>query len=213
MDNKSVFIPEITTSVPSPAILTHPNIPKPLHGLSPRNVLGKDWWDEKRHEAYRKFDNKCYACGINKSEAKYHNWLEAHESYKIDYDSGVMEMIEIVALCHSCHNFIHSGRLYKLLGYEKVTISKYRYIMKRGFSILKKSGLKPFWGTAYNYLIHLGYSKKLALFTMESRGVEIPDIDNNVEWSDWRLRIGDNKYEPIFDTFDDWKSNYNYKRK
>jgi hypothetical protein len=41
-----------------PWLLFHPNIPKPLHGLSPRIIyyllsiiLGEKWWNERKKEA------------------------------------------------------------------------------------------------------------------------------------------------------------------
>lgn len=83
---------------PSPGILLQPNIPKPLHGLNPRSVLGKDWWDWQRHEAYKKFGFRCWACGVHQWRAEYHRWLEGHESYRIDYGRGRAEMIEVQAI-------------------------------------------------------------------------------------------------------------------
>jgi hypothetical protein len=93
-----------------PEILTHPNIPKPLHGLNPRSILGIEWWDKVRYEAQKRNNFKCFACGIDKYETK-EKWLEGHEYWNIDYKTGKCEVVSIEPLCHKCHNFIHSGRL------------------------------------------------------------------------------------------------------
>ena len=70
---------------PLKELLFCPNTPKPLHGMSPRSILGDEWWDKERIKAYRKFFNHCQACGTHKSDALYHRWLEAHEVYHFDY--------------------------------------------------------------------------------------------------------------------------------
>ena len=56
------------------------------------------------------------------SEAEFHNWLEVHETYDIDFKAGVAVYSGAVALCHACHQFIHSGRLLAVL--EKGEISR-----------------------------------------------------------------------------------------
>lgn len=115
-----------------PQILLDNHIPKPLHGLNPRTLLGKEWWDKIRTQVYKQNNYCCWACGIHKTQAKYYQRLEAHESYEIDYKLARMTLKEVVALCHSCHNYIHKGRLKSLLDKQKITRSKFDYIINRG---------------------------------------------------------------------------------
>lgn len=187
-------------SLPSPEYLTHPNIPKPLHGINPRSVLGQAWWDEKRKEAYAKNYFCCWACGIHRSKAKHHQWLEGHESYLINYETGEVKLKEIIALCHSCHNFIHSGRLFIMYQNGKFDKDKCLDILEHGFSILNKAKLKPFFGTAmvWNEISEDGMP------------VEIPS-DEGVfaDWSKWHLNINGEKHYSKFKDLREW-GNYNW---
>lgn len=193
-----------------PKLLTHPNIPKPLHGVNPRSVMGKDWWDVKRQEAYAKENYHCWACGCHKSQDKFHNWLEAHESYDTDYKNGIASLNEIVALCHSCHNFIHSGKLKMDLRAGRITTEKALYILKRGFHILKQAGLKPFHGTCHVYCQ-----------IMDDMGVDVSHLAENVfnieqeqktrlqqDWSKWHLVIDGKKHFGKFKSQREWEKYY-----
>ena len=121
-----------------PELLLHPQIPKPLHGIAPREILGKVWWDQQRLIVCRKTNWCCIVCGVHKSKAKYHKWCEVHEVYDIDYSKGTSTYVEAIPLCHSCHNFVHRGRLQALLQKGEITKAKYNYIINRGFAMIKE---------------------------------------------------------------------------
>lgn len=164
-----------------PELLLCPNIPKPMHGLAPRVVLGQSWWDKTRREAYKSNLYHCLACGVYKYKARYRQWLEGHEIYETDYLLGRHYYVETVPLCHLCHNYIHSGRLEALREEGRITHTKYRAVVEHGDSILDAAGLprpKPYEG---------------------------PTAD----WEDWRLIVeveGRTKeFEPLYKTFDEWR--------
>lgn len=172
-----------------PELLLHPNIPKPLHGISPREILGKEWWDIQRQKAYKLLDYHCHACGIHKSKAKYHKWLEGHEFYNINYSTGKMKLLEIVALCHSCHNYIHDGRLRMLLRDDKISQEKYDDIINHGDTIIR---------------------------TLDYDAVDLDYLQEyetgNAKWNDWHLDIDGKLYYSKFKNYNDWKTFYENKK-
>lgn len=162
-----------------PSLLLHPNIPKPLHGMSPRELMSSDWWDATRQRVYANAGFRCQCCDTPKKDALYHPWLEAHETYDYDYANGVATVNEIVALCHACHNYIHSGLLRVLAQAGKIPVAKYEDIMQRGDSILLNAGLvKP----------------------------EPPA--NIAEWSTWRIVIAGRTYPTRWASYEAWSKHY-----
>jgi hypothetical protein len=96
--------------------------------------------------------------------------MEGHEIYEIDYLLGTAHYLKTVPLCHACHNFIHSGRMERLLEQGKLELNKYRQILSHGNHVLTEAGLiKP-----------PQYTGPMA------------------DWKDWRLFIGKRKYKPKF---------------
>jgi len=207
---------------PNPAILLHPNLPKMMHGVSPRVLLGNAWWDEHRKKAYAKHDYRCWACGIEKSQASYRRGtLEAHEYYDVNYELGRMYLKDIVALCHSCHNFIHSGRMLMILRAGELSWSKYLDILYYGFMVLKKAGLPPnqfalmSYVDAADYADYKGWGLPAWDRTAKEKysKAEIAKLSNlEVAWGDWRLVIGLNEYAPKHESFDAWKNFYSTDR-
>jgi len=164
-----------------PELLLCPNIPKPMHGLAPRVVLGQSWWDKTRKESYKSNYYHCLACGVHKLKARYRQWLEGHEVYETDYLLGRHYYVETVPLCHLCHNYVHSGRLEALREEGKITHAKYRAVIEHGDSVLHTAGLRA----------------------------KQPYEGPTAEWGDWRLVVevdGTMKeYKPLYNSFDEWR--------
>lgn len=182
-----------------PEVLMHPNIPKPLHEVNPRNIMGKEKWDVVRQEAYASTDYHCIACGVHKNQAKGPKWLEAHEFYDIDYGMGRVEIEKIIPLCHYCHNFIHSGRLSMIIGKEKMR-DEVIDILEHGFNILSKHGL-----SAFAFTLHFA----------EEIGAETYGVDPNITpdgevpaWEDWRLVWDGIEYPPKYKTYAEWRARF-----
>ena len=163
---------------PRPEILLHPNIPKPMHEVSPRTIMGQAWWDIVRREAYLSTNYHCAACGVHKSQAKKHQWLEAHEVYDIDYEKGTMTFVEIVPLCHYCHNCIHSGHMAMLVDAGEMTKKIMNEIKKHGEVVLK--GIKK----------------------------EKKELKSIAPWSKWRMVFDGKEYPPKYKSFDAWFDKY-----
>lgn len=172
-----------------PELLLHPNIPKPLAGVAPRVVLGQAWWDRERRACYKKAEFFCEACGVHKLQAKYHQWLEAHETYEIDYHKGRAKYLGCVALCHFCHCYIHSGRLQALLEKGEIHHHKFVAIHQHGDAVLASAGLS-----------------REAHSVRDAKIQEMVRNGGMAEWSKWRLRIGRNLYKPLYKNFEEWQA-------
>lgn len=172
-----------------PELLLHDNIPAPLHGVAPREVLGKAWWDRERQETYKRASYRCQACGVHKLRAKYHQWLEAHECYDVDWAKGRMKYVECVALCHFCHNYIHSGRLQALLEKGEIHHHKFAAIRQHGDGVLAAAGLAK-----ESYDVRDARIKKMVMNGQVA------------EWGKWRLVIGRKTYKPLYPTKEAWEA-------
>lgn len=163
-----------------PEVLLSGQIPKPMHSVAPRIVLGQAWWNKVRKEAYEATEFHCVACGIAKRHAKYHRWLEGHELYKIDYSAGRMTYLECCALCYSCHTFIHSGRMQALLDRCEMSPEKFRDIITHGERVLRLVKLE----------------------------LPIPYNGPCAHWTTWRLIVEGKEYKPKFESFEAWESHW-----
>ena len=196
-----------------PEILQHANIPKPLHGMSPRSLRGKVWWDETRKAVYLEQNHTCLACGVHKKDALYHNWIEAHEYYNIDYAKGSMEIEKIVGLCHCCHAYIHSGRTLILTKKGEIPVAKAFTIFQHGLKVLKDADISPWYGHVEDYIQLLRFLKKdipqvwydRYLGLKKDQGIPVMQQD----WSKWHLILEGERHYSKFKSMYDWENQYN----
>lgn len=154
-----------------PALLGQPNIPKPLHGINPRTIMGASKWQDLRRDIIGATPY-CRACG------KETLILDLHEDYNIDYTKATLQLRQYVPLCKSCHSFIHSGLL--TVRFSKKQIDRYELveILLKGLAITKKHNI-PVFTVTYTLAKSLG---------LELNGIKqwSPPVTSH-RWEDWRL--------------------------
>ena len=178
-------------------ILSHSNIPKPLHGVNPRSIMGAKMWDEVRQTAYASTDFHCISCGVHKANAQKHQWLEAHEDHDIDYAAQTVTIKRIIPLCHYCHAFIHSGLLLINARSGKIQFSEARRILRHGIEILKRENSPIFPGT-----------KKMAIDAGIACDLPVVSVPREIQWAGWRMIWNGTEYPQKFKTYQAWKKHY-----
>lgn len=174
----------------------HPNIPKPLHGMAPRTLLGDEWWADAKREAYSKASRQCMCCGAFVKDDPQYPRLEAHEVYNFDYKRGVATFSEVVAICHWCHMGIHDGLALMMFQDGKITDREYQKIRRH------KERIKTLW---LNELKHDQTKQYANEFVTAFIG---DDGENLVPWADWALVINGVSYPAKWKSYEEWYRNY-----
>lgn len=174
-----------------PELLSHPHIPKPLHGINPRTIMGRKAWNVYRQAALTRTNHSCKACGATGV------MLELHEDYVIDYKKGCMKVNSMEPLCVPCHRFIHTGLLGILISQGQIDRFDGISIIKRGIQILKDNNLPIFVAT-----------KQLAkVLGVNNQGLKVfVPPKSNVAWQKWYLEWGGEKYYGM--SQQQWKEKY-----
>ena len=142
--------------------------------------MGQEWWDKERKSCYQRASFCCDCCGVSKDQAVFHPWLEAHEVYDTNYETGRLVFKELVALCHACHNYIHSGRLQMLVDSGEIPKKKQTVILKHGNAILRNADIKKPKDT----------------------------ITTIAPWANWRLVFNGQEYKSLFKSYAEWEAHY-----
>ena len=86
-----------------------------------RSVLSKKAWDFIRKDAYARANHKCSICGAPAKR------LEAHEKWSYNPETATQTLVDVIAVCHNCHQVIHVSRT-QLLGYEDEAIKHFKKV-------------------------------------------------------------------------------------
>ena len=167
---------------PDATLLLHPPLPPPLHGTNPRTIMGTKWWDVERRKAYAEHDYCCWACGVAKEDQIGRAVLDAHEDYVFNYEAFRITLRKIVALCTTCHAFIHCNRMNLLFDKEVLAAEDCAEILRHGFRTLLNQGLEP------SRLPHPVYY--------------------NGDWKKWHLTIDGKDYYSKFKGAEEWRRFY-----
>lgn len=97
-----------------------------------RSILKPSMWDVVRRDAYARAEGRCMIC--NKPVKR----LEAHEKWEYDEKTCTQKLVDVVAICHSCHSVIHIGRT-QLLGDEKKASDHFMKVNECSYSDYRKA--------------------------------------------------------------------------
>lgn len=167
-----------------PKLLLHPSIPLALSGVNPRTIKGKEWWEVVRKQAYAANNYHCEACGVYQLDAIFKQSLDAHETYTYNYEKFEARPGEVVALCRTCHWFIHFRRV-RILRTRKLVVI-------RGLKILADAGVPvPYW----QYRLAGYHDWQWGEETYPNLEVqEKPMEQRKLLSSKWKLVIGKDRY-------------------
>ena len=79
-------------------------IPKTSYFKNVRTIFNSADWNLIRHHIYKRVNNRCECCGCKRSK-----FLDAHERWSYNYETGIQKLERIIALCKLCHASTHYG--------------------------------------------------------------------------------------------------------
>lgn len=121
-----------------------------------RSILSPAQWDYIRKDAYARANGRCMICGAPSKR------LEAHERWEYDEKNAVQKLVDVIAVCRSCHEVIHIGRTQLSGGEERASehfmkvngcsYSEYRRALGRANEEHRRRNLVPEWKLDLTYL-------------------------------------------------------------
>lgn len=193
-------------------LITMPNVPRPLHGkgMQPRTIFGKSTWDFMRKSAYYNAGYKCEICGREPEKGDLH----AHELFSYNYDKQTGKFERVVAICRTCHDGIHSGRLITMFKNKNPLYPK-SYVLRvveNCFSLVHKYNLEHkdeplrVYGTYLEYVdVPELRDEMLSLIKKYDIKFYEEDVPKHKRWKGWKVIVGKNTYNSPYKSQGDWQ--------
>lgn len=195
-------------------LIAMPNIPRPLHGVNPRTLLGASTWNHMRKLCYAQANDTCEICGYKPENLRHRH---GHEVYEIDYAHGTAKFVKVFCLCSLCHlACIHTGRALTLWK-KKNPLYPTEFLLKgaeHAFKIIHDYNVEHSDADLRAYSTFLDYLKHDELKgTMEEliRKYDIKfytEVEDMAEWGDWKLIIGNREYPTPYASKEEWRATF-----
>ena len=192
-------------------LIAMPNIPKPLHGVNPRTLLGSSNWNRMRKACYAEANDTCEICGTKPENLRHRH---GHEVYEISYSQGTAKFIRVFCVCSLCHlACIHTGRALTLWK-QNNPLYPTEFLLQgaeHAFKIISeynkdhpKAGLRAY-AMFLEYLKHDGLKEPMEKLIKKYDMKFYAEVTNMVDWGDWKLLIGENEYPTPYQNEKDWE--------
>lgn len=192
-------------------IIAMPNIPRPLHLINPRNILGSTTWTHMRKACYAAADMTCEICGKKQDRG----YCDCHELYDIDYEHGVSTFVRTICLCRKCHRYgIHSGRCITLFKNGNPLMTKEALLdgAENVFRLVANYNKKNPEADLRVYINFLEYLRCEELREPMEKLIEkynikfySEDPKKCAKFGDWKLIIGTQEYPTPYENEKAWK--------
>ena len=193
------------------AVIGMPNIPKPLHHVNPRNILGPTTWNKMRKACYNAANMTCEICG-KKQDTGY---CDAHEIYDIDYTTGTAIFKRTVCTCRLCHRYgIHTGRCITLFKGHNPLMPKEALLAgaENAFKTIAKYNKDHPGEDLRCYYVFIEYLREdelrepmLELIKKYNVKFYMEDPKKMAKWADWKLIIGSREFPTPYKNEEEWR--------
>lgn len=193
-------------------LIAMPNIPKPLHLVNPRNILGRKTWDIMRKACYAQADDTCEICGYKPEDLRSRH---GHEVYSINYATGTVKFERVFCLCKLCHlGGIHTGRAITLYKQGNPLYPKEFLLdgVEHTFTIINAYNADHPDAQIRAYATFLDYLKCPELEKPMRELIKKYDIKFYMEdpkkmakWGDWKLIIGSTEHPTPYANGQEWE--------